>query len=131
MKNALGSCFLLKTCHISSTFFNLIGKPQKNNQKLSPSKQSQVKKSPVKSSYKPSSVKPAKISPTKSIKTNKTSSSESSSANASSAKIDASEGKTFTSFSENVEQVNENDQAKSVGDDSTRSKMEGIENIVE
>lgn len=70
------------------------------------------------------------MSPTKSIKTNKTSSGgESSSANATPAKIDASEEKTFTSFSENVEQVNENDQVKS--DDSPRSKMEGIEIIVE
>lgn len=62
----------------------------------------------------------------------KISSGDESSANASPEKQEASEGKSFTTFSEQGnENENENDYAKSVEEDSSRTKSEGIDLIIE
>lgn len=142
--------FTRSVFHENAIFFSILflGKAQNttvisksinnSNQKLSPTK---VNKTPTKNNLKTKSS--SKTSPAKSNKANKTSSSggESSSAVTSPEKKATLESKSFTTFSENSDQVdanekdkeneNENDGAKNVEEDSSQVKSEGIAFIVE
>lgn len=113
-----------------SSRFSFLGKTQNGNQKVSPSKISPTKKTPTKNTLKPpTTAKPSRASPARSQKSNNKTSSggDSSSMNASPEKK-VSDAKSFTTFSE---QPNENDYAKSMGEDSSQPKSEGIDLIIE
>ena len=118
-------------CHKNAIFFSFLflGKA-KSNQKLSPSKTVVTRKSPARNASS-SLVKPSKPSPTKSSKSNKTPSGVDSSSIKASEKTEASETKSFTTFStENVEPENL-DYAKSVEEESSQQKSEGIDLIID
>lgn len=131
--------------HENAIFFSalFLGKSNNNNnnsnQKLSPTK---VNKTPTKNNLKTTKTSSKAASPAKLNKTNKTSSSGGDSSLAVSPEKKAtSETKSFTTFSENSDQVNanekdkenenENDCAKNVEEDSSPEKSEGIAFIVE
>lgn len=124
---------VLSKLQFSSPQTHTLGKSLQSNQKLSPSKVLPSKKSPAKNNLKQTStVKSSKASPAKSKKSNKTSSGgESSSANASPEKNDDPEAKSFTSFSGNSENMNEENFPKNDGENSPNPQLEGIEIIVE